>query len=118
MANKFDLFFESNYGVFLDEEALSLPYETAENKNNTIEFSSGAGINKNSSNELVHPVQDDKPPVEAEPTIVARRNRRLRSKYRNWQAWDTKKKVWVNPNARYTRRRDADEEIKKMNPSD
>lgn len=118
MANKFDLFFESNYGIFLHEEALSLPYEKVENKNNMVGFSSEANINKNTTDELIHPVQDDNPPVEGDPIIIAKRNRRLRSKCRNWQLWNNKEKKWINPNARYTRRRDVEEEIKKMNPSD
>ena len=120
MANKFDLFFESNYGVFLSEESISLPYEKVENKNNTVEFSSDAGINKNSSDELVHPVQDDKPPVEGKPRYIAKRNRRLRSKYRNIQLFDTKTNKWADDyrDTRFRRIKDANAAIEKMNPSD
>ena len=120
MRNDFKQFFQLMCPTLLDEEKLSLPYEKGETNDSDIYSFKNveAPVADTDDKELIHPAQTDKPPIEGEPTIVARRNRRLRSKYRNWQAWDTKKKVWVNPNARYTRRRDADEEIKKMNPSD
>ena len=120
MANKFDLFFESNYGVFLHEEALSLPYEKVENKNNMVGFGSEANTNKNTSDELVHPVQDDKPPVEGKPRYIAKRNRRLRSKYRNIQLFDTKTNKWADDfrDTRFRRVKDANAAIEKLNPSD
>ena len=120
MRNDFNQFFQLMCPTLLDEEKLSLPYEKGETNDSDIYSFKNveAPVADTDDKELIHPAQTDKPPIEGEPTIVARRNRRLRSKYRNWQAWDTKKKVWVNSNARYTRRRDADEEIKKMNPSD
>jgi len=110
MKNEFERFV-NEFDFLLTEDKLTLPFERGSKQDDSI-------VSFKSEGTPAHPAQTDDPPVEGDPVIVARRNKRLRSKYRNWQAWDTKKKVWVNPNARYTRRRDADEEIKKMNPSD
>ena len=121
MSNKFDLFYESNYGVFLNEQALSVPYTKVENKNNSIEFSSETGMKaENDPNELIHPAQTDKPPVEGKPRYIAKRNRRLRSKYRNIQLFDTKTNKWADDyrDTRFRRMKDANATIEKMNPSD
>ena len=109
MKNEFDSFF-NNVDFILKEDCLTLPFERGKKEENIVSFKS--------DNDPTRPAQTDNPPVEGDPDIIAKRNRRLRSRTRNWQLWSQKDKKWVNPNARYTRRRDADEEIKKMNPSD
>ena len=101
MKNNFDGFINNTLPEFLQESSnpLILPVEK-------------------SNNELIHPVQDDKPPVEGKPRYIAKRNRRLRSKYRNIQVFDTKTNKWADGNTRYTKFKDANASIEKMNPSD
>ena len=110
MKNDFDHFC-SSVDFLLQENRLSLPFERGATKKDDI-------VSFKTEESPVKPAQTDNPPVEGDPDIIAKRNRRLRSRTRNWQLWSQKDKKWVNPNARYTRRMDADEEIKKMNPSE
>lgn len=118
MRNKFDQFFDDFNYALTEGAGLYVPFERGQPKeNNEVHFSSSPAP-KTPEESPISPAQTDKPPVEGDPEIVARRNRRLRSHTRNWQLWNNKEKKWINPNARYTRRRDVEEEIKKMNPSD
>lgn len=118
MSNDFDLFFESNYCSLLNEGGVTLPFKKAKNKNiisfETTQRTEGDGSNKS----LTNPAQTDKPPVEGNPRYVAKRNRRLRSRYRNIQVFDNKTKTWADTNTRYTKFKDANASIEKMNPSD
>lgn len=118
MPNDFDLFFESNYCTLLNEEGITLPFKKAENKN-TISFEATPETVKCPKDQpLTDPSQTDKPPVEGNPRYVAKRNRRLRSRYRNIQVFDNKTKTWADSNTRYTKFKDANASIEKMNPSD
>lgn len=58
----------------------------------------------------------EKPEVKKTPRLCAKRNRRLRSKTRNIQLWDTKKKRFAPEwgNTRFTRMKDANDAIAKL----
>lgn len=120
MRNDFNQFFQLMCPTLLDEEKLSLPYEKGETNDSDIYSFKNveAPVADTDDKELIHPAQTDKPPMEGDPRYVARRNRRLRNKYRNIQVFDNKKKAWVDSNTRYTRFKDANASIEKMNPSD
>lgn len=58
----------------------------------------------------------EKPEVKKTPRLCPKRNRRLRSKTRNIQLWDTKKKRFAPEwgNTRFTRMKDANDAIAKL----